>query len=826
MTTARTTGNLSQAEAAARTAALDIHSYNLHLDLSQAAQASEFNVRSTIRLVTSDPEFFVDYLGNSVEEVLVNGKAVDGGFDGTRIYLTGVPVGEEVTVEIAGTSAYSRTGQGLHRMEDTADGNVYLYSHLEPSDARRIFPCIDQPDLKAVFHTTMVAPAGWAVLSNQPEMTRAEHDGAVTVDFAPTPKLSTYLTSFAAGPYVSKHKTWTSQDGAVTSELGAWARASMAEYLDDEILELTAQGMDFFHENYGYPYPWGKYDSIFVPEYNLGAMENPGLVTFTERYLFRSHATRPQRTGRANTILHEMSHMWFGDLVTPRWWDDLWLKESFAEFMGADASIHATVYQEAWTAFAGTRKNWAYTQDQLPTTHPIKAEIPDVDAARQNFDGITYAKGAAVLKQLVHYIGRENFYAGARDYFQKHAFSAATFEDLLEALKTHSDRDLDAWADAWLRTSGPDTLTPVIEDGTLYIDAEAADTLRPHRLTVSFYSAGLELVESRDVDLTGEPRTEVGTAAGPLVVLNDGDHTYAKVRFDEQSLGILRKQLSKIEDELTRAVVWTALWQATRDGEWPAREYVGTVLDHATAETNPGLMTTTLANAQYAVAHYLDTDADRAHFADALWDLLQAAEPGSDAQLILARATITALGATPDASGVERLRTVLNGGIGKLRLDPDVRWAVLAALAARDATTDAELDAELERDNTLTGVAAHLGARHAFPERKRAAFDLVREPGKHSNAQVDALIDAFHAPHGDRDAFAGEFFEVLDALWAEHPIEIGNRLVRGLYPETPETLERTDKVLAGDIPGALRRVLLECQDGLARTLRVKNSHAQ
>lgn len=338
MTTARTTGNLSQTEAAARTAALDIHSYNLHLDLSQAAQASEFNVRSTIRLVTSDTEFFVDYLGNSVEEVLVNGKAVDGGFDGARIYLTGVPVGEEVTVEIAGTSAYSRTGQGLHRMEDTADGNVYLYSHLEPSDARRIFPCVDQPDLKAVFHTTMVAPAGWAVLSNQPEMTRAEHDGAVTVDFAPTPKLSTYLTSFAAGPYVSKHKTWKSQDGAVTSELGAWARASMAEYLDDEILELTAQGMDFFHKNYGYPYPWGgKYDSIFVPEYNLGAMENPGLVTFTERYLFRSHATRPQRTGRANTILHEMSHMWFGDLVTPRWWDDLWLKESFAEFMGADA---------------------------------------------------------------------------------------------------------------------------------------------------------------------------------------------------------------------------------------------------------------------------------------------------------------------------------------------------------------------------------------------------------------------------------------------------------------------------------------------------------
>ena len=599
---------------------------------------------------------------------------------------------------------------------------------------------------------------------------------------------------------------------------------------------LTKQGLDFFPRLFAFAYPFGKYEQAFVPEYNLGAMENPGLVTFTEAYLFPSGATRAQLAGRANTLLHEMSHMWFGDLVTMRWWDDLWLKESFAEFMGADSSVHATEYTEAWVNFAGQRKNWAYLQDQLPTTHPIKAEIPDVDAARQNFDGITYAKGAAVLKQLVHYVGRENFYAGARDYFQKHAFGAATFEDLLAALKKHTDRDLDAWSTAWLRTWGPDTLTPELHtDGDkiheLAITVDAEDTTRPHRLNVALFDDSLTKYATLDVDLAGE-RTildEVsGLQAPALLLLNDGDHTYAKVRFDETSLETIRTRLSAVPDELSRAVIWTSLWNLTRDGEWTVRSYLDTVLNHAPAESNPTLLTTAFANAGYAIDHFVgedDREEIRADYAERLWEVLGQAPAGSDAQLTFARAAIQALAATPEESGTQRLRALYDGSLDGLALDPDIRWASLRALAARDAVSTEELEAEKEHDNTLTGAAAYLGASHAFPsaEVKREVFDLVRTPGKYSNAEVDSLLAAFNAPRSAHltEAFAQEYFDSLSQLWEEHPIEIANRLVRGLYPDLAMADAATSEFLGSERPRALRRVLLECQDALRRAHRVR-----
>lgn len=837
-----TQATLTHKEAAQRAAALDIAAYHLHLDLSQATSAETYPVSVAIELTSSTSETFLDYLGDSVSSLRVDGKDQDVEFDGARIAVRDIPTDRPVRVEVEGASTYSRTGQGLHRMHDQADDNTYLYSHLEPSDARRIFPCFDQPDMKAVFHVTMTAPAAWEILSNQPEVSRETSQSMATVSFAPTPKLSTYLTSFAAGPYVSTEREWTAPDGEHSAHLRAYARASMGEYLDNEILEITAQGMDFFHEAFAYPYPWGKYDSIFVPEYNLGAMENPGLVTFTEKYLFRSTATRAQHAARTNTILHEMSHMWFGDLVTPQWWDDLWLKESFAEYMGADASVEATQYHEAWTNFAGQRKNWAYSQDQLPTTHPIKAEIPDVDAARQNFDGITYAKGAAVLKQLVHYVGRDNFYAGARDYFRNHEFAAATFADLLKALAPHTDRDLDAWSDAWLRTSGPDTLIPelTVADGKVTefsITAEAAEQTRPHRLNVSFFDGQLKKAAELDVDLpAGGDKTVIYSASGldapALVLLNDADHTYAKVRFDSDSLQLLREHLSDIDDELSRAVIWTSLWNMSRDGEWDAQSYIDTVLAHAPAETNPSLLTTAFANAQYALSHYVPKDrreAARTDYAEKIWKLMQDAEAASDTQLVLARAAIGAAAATPEESGTQKLESLLGGDVDGLCLDPDIRWAILRGLAARNAVEPEQLDAELQRDDTLTGAAAHLGAIHAFhaPEIKQQVFNELLVPNKYSNAEVDSLLAAFNAPRSGEltDPFAEEFFAKVEEIWAQHPIEIANRLIRGLYPELPTSDAATDELLSRDIPGALRRVLLECQDNQRRTLRVQEANA-
>ncbi|APT93551.1 aminopeptidase N [Corynebacterium phocae] len=744
--------SLTYIEAQERSRNLEVKSYDLHLDVTGGDE--HFQVETTIRFHTKAPEVFLDYLGASVEKFQVDGKDHPFEFADERITFTVEPGEQEVYIK--STSTYSRSGQGLHRMVDNADGNVYLYSHLEPSDARRIYPCFDQPDLKAQFTTRISAPQGWVTLDNG----------------TPTPPLSTYLTAFAAGPYVHISKQWRD------IELRAFARKSMEAHLDPEILELTAQGMDFFDEAFGYPYPWGKYDSIFVPEYNLGAMENPGLVTFTEDYLFRTRPTRTQKAGRANTILHEMAHMWFGDLVTPKWWDDLWLKESFAEFMGADASVHATEYTEAWENFASTRKNWAYAQDQLPTTHPIKAEIPDVDAARQNFDGITYAKGASVLKQLVHFIGRENFYAGARDYFKKHAFGAATFEDLLAALKNHTDRDLDAWSQAWLKTAGVDTLAPDLSGAT-----------RPHRLNVALFDEDLNNYQTLDVDLPGDVEIPGKPA---LIVPNDGDHAYVKVQFTDASLATISERLSELAP-LTRAVIWTNLWQATRDGELPVAQYVDIVIRHA------GDLASAWANAVYAVKHYAQVP----DFAGRVMELYRHADPASDTALVLAR---TAAQVAEPAELRELLETAE---------EPALRWAILRALARKDAVKQAELDAELERDNTLTGKARHLGASHAFPAQAEKAWELVHS-GSHSNDEVDNLLAALE---DKKEGFAERFFAEVESTWEKHPIEIANRLIRGLYPEQEAPASWAS---VGD--SALRRVLLEAEDNVARTLRVREKN--
>ncbi|MGV0326694.1 aminopeptidase N [Corynebacterium confusum] len=836
---------LTQEAARHRSKNLRVDSYDLHLDLSAAATQATFGVHVVVEFSTADPHVFLDYLGASVDSVTLNGQPSPFAFADGWLTLDDVPVGQTVRLEVHGQSRYSRTGQGLHRMVDTADDAVYIYSHLEPSDARRIFPCFDQPDLKAAFSVHITAPATWQVLSNQPEVSRTDcGEDCVTVSFAPTPPLSTYLTAFAAGPYRVVEDTWAPEsDSAQPIQLRAFARASMADYLDAEILELTQQGLGFFHAHYDFPYPWGKYDSIFVPEYNLGAMENPGLVTFTEKYLFRSQATRAQHAGRANTILHEMSHMWFGDLVTPRWWDDLWLKESFAEFMGADSSVEASAYTEAWANFAGSRKNWACQQDQLRTTHPIKAEIPDVDAARQNFDGITYAKGAAVLKQLVHYVGREAFYAGARDYFAAHAFAAATFDDFLDALTGHTDRDLPEWARHWLRTTGIDSLRPKVTGTTtiehLSVLSEDPESTRPHRLDVTLLDERLRKQATFDVDIAaGAGATEIPAAAGldlpALVVVNDSDHAYAKVGFNDRSLETIRTRLSEIDSDLTRAVIWTGVWNMTRDGAWPVSQYVETVTRHAAAETNATLLATALNNAHYAINCFVpeaEQDPARTDFADRLWDLVHRAAPGSDEQLILTRSTIAALAAAPGDDPIARLKELLDGQLAGLRLDPDVRWSLVKALRARDAFSAEDLAAEQANDSTLTGAAAALGARYSTPDAatKREVFDLVTTPEKFSNAQVDSLLAAFNAPRSKalREPFAQAYFDKLSHLWEAHPIEIANRLVRGLYPYLPDSDAATTAFIEShQPPRALARVLTECQDELRRRQAVKASPAQ
>ncbi|MFD1214749.1 aminopeptidase N, partial [Arthrobacter sp. GCM10027362] len=660
--------NLGRAEAAARSRIVQVERYDVSLDLRTArdAEAPGCCSRSIITFTCSEPgaSTFVDFIHGGIHSVTLNGRRLDPAavVDGSRIHLPGLAAQNEATV--IGTALYSRSGEGLHRFVDPADGETYLYTQFEPADARRVFANFDQPDLKASFTFNVAAPADWHVASNAPEAARdpmTSTPGYSIRRFAPTPRISTYITAVLAGPYHRAEDLWerTLPDGSVLRvPLGASCRASLAAFFDaDRIFEVTKQGLDFFHELFDYPYPFGKYDQAFVPEYNLGAMENPGLVTFTEDYVFRSRATRGQYQSRANTILHEMAHMWFGDLVTMAWWDDLWLKESFADYMGSLALAEATEYTEAWVAFANRRKAWAYVQDQLPTTHPVVADIPNLEAAKQNFDGITYAKGASVLKQLVAYVGFDAFRDAARRYFRDNAYGNTSLADFLAVLGAASGRDMQDWARLWLQTSGISSLEaePASgDDGRLAgvrIRQESRDpatgstVLRPHRLRLGFFdfqSPGGALVRtaSPELDVAGavtDLPDLAGLPAPALLLTNDGDHSYAKVRLDARSLGTVLSALDRIADPLARALCWSTLWDMARDAALPARRYVAAVRTFGPAETDPAVLQVLLDNARFAVERYCPAQARpglREELLAGLRHELEQAEPGSDAQLV------------------------------------------------------------------------------------------------------------------------------------------------------------------------------------------------
>ncbi|PTR25840.1 aminopeptidase N [Rhodococcus sp. OK519] len=823
------TANLTRAETAARSAAVTVRSYRVELDVTSAPDHTVpgFSTTTTVEFDAAVHDTWIDFIGLDVRSVIVNGTFVDVEYDGARLALHGLRPSN--TVVIRAVAAYSRSGEGLHRFRDPVDDATYLYTQYEPADARRVFACFEQPDMKAPFTFVVTAPTGWDVTSNRPAAIVEDDADQQTVKFSPTLPISTYITAVVAGPYHRVESLWNRDDLEVP--LGVLCRASLAEHLDaDTIFEVTKQGLDFFADRFDYPYPWGKYDQVFVPEYNLGAMENPGCVTFTEAYVFRGAATAAQYEGRANTILHEMAHMWFGDLVTMVWWDDLWLKESFADFMGSYASALATEWTDAWVAFANRRKAWAYSQDQLPTTHPVVADIVDLEAAKLNFDGITYAKGASVLKQLAAYVGEDAFLEGSRRYFRAHAFGNTTLADLLAELSDASGRDLAGWARAWLQTTGMSTLT--LErgpDGAVIVQSDP----RPHRLAVGLYGfdGNGDLVRRERVELdVVDERTPVTLPGAPLRLLNDGDLTYAKVRLDAESLATVERALNRVVDPLARGLIWSALWNATRDGELDPRRYVTMAQAFTPAETNMALLTTVLANSAFAVGHYLpnaDRDEWRGRWLESCWSAAHGSVPGSGAQLAWARAVAAA--AASDDRHAGDIRAVLDGsrpGPEGLPLDPDLRWSLWTALSTTGHAEPGDLDVELERDDTASGRTAHLRALAARPDAgvKARAWESALEDTALSNDHLDAVIGGFRA--GERRDLIGSYddayFAAIGPLWGRRSIEIARRIVVGLFPAS-ESLDGVDAWLAGnaDAPRALLRLVTEQRDHLARDLRVR-----
>ncbi len=832
--------NLTREEANARSQMIDVKHYDVHLDLTD----SETHFISTTVVsfhVKQAGSTFIDLRGEELLELRLNGvplptNAYEAKFG---VPLSGLQVAD-YELKVVAKIPYSHTGEGLHRFVDPADEKVYLYTQFETADAKRVFACFDQPNMKATYSLAFDAPADWTVITNGPTQTTAGANGAQTWSTEIDYPLSTYLVALCAGPYYEVTDTWTGElsehpEGNPAQKLevplGVYCRASLAEHLDAErILTETKQGFDFYHRNFGFAYPFGKYDQIFVPEFNAGAMENAGCVTIRDEYVFSSKATHYKYERRADTILHELAHMWFGDLVTMEWWDDLWLNESFATWSAAISQAEETQYDTAWVTFANVEKSWAYQQDQLPTTHPISTDASDIETVEQNFDGITYAKGASVLKQLQAYVGRENFFAGVRRHFKAHAYSNATFDDLLSSLETSSGRDLSFWAQQWLKTTGINSLSVHTEtDSAGIITAaelvQSGDTLRTHRVCVGLYSLQGDKVVRTDrieMDIDGAS-TEIAELVGKkradidFILPNDDDLTYALLDLDEGSLEFLIGNIDKFEDPLARTLCWSAAWEMTRGGAMKARDFVALVARGAAAETELAVLERILQQASSAQSNYADPAwaKESTVLADALLEGTKDSDP--ERSIIFAQA-LAKIRLTDGTRAF--LQDVLESWD-----DEGLRWYAIAALAADGALGDVSsaVDAQLARDNSATGYQAAVRARAAVntAENKRAVWDEI-VAGELTNRELTSKLEGLTYPGSDELLPTSEFFDVAEKVWSSQSSEIGLTSVTGLFPSwaiSQETLDEADEFLKRDLAGGLRRSVTEQRDRMARALR-------
>ncbi|MEV6612255.1 aminopeptidase N [Kutzneria sp. NPDC051319] len=841
--------NLTRAQAQQRAALLEVQYYDIALDLTGDGPAFGSTTTVRFRSRTAGASTWIDLVAGEVQSAVLNGVELDvsGYRDSDGIALSDLAEQNELVVRAQ--CLYTNTGEGLHRFVDPVDKGVYLYTQFETADAKRMFTCFDQPDLKAVYDVTVTAPKDWKVMSNAPSAGVEELNPETSRHvFETTKTLSTYLIALVAGPYAEWRDEFTDDEGSIP--LGLYCRASLAEHMDHErLFTQTKQGFDFFHRAFGVRYPFGKYDQAFVPEFNAGAMENAGLVTFLEDFVFRSRVTRYMYERRCETVLHEMAHMWFGDLVTMRWWDDLWLNESFATWASVLSQAEATEYPHAWTTFANIEKSWAYRQDQLPSTHPVAADIPDLQAVEVNFDGITYAKGASVLKQLVAYVGLDNFLGGLRVYFAKHAWGNATLSDLLAALEEASGRDLSWWSAQWLETTGLNLLRPkftVDADGRFGEFAvlqggarPGAGELRTHRLAIGVYdddpkTGKLVRTHRVELDVTGE-RTEVpdlvGVPRGKLVLVNDDDLTYCTMRLDNDSLATLVDRIVDITEPLPRTLCWSAAWEMTREAELKARDFVTLVLGGIHTESEVGVVQRLLLQAQTAISSYADPSwapEGWRRFTDTVLGLARSAEPGSDHQLAFVN-SLSGSALSEDVVAV--LKGWLDGSapLPGLVVDTDLRWRLLQALTAHGAAGDVEVRDELEQDPTAAGQRHAERARALVPTEanKAEAWRRAVHDDDLPNAVNEAIIYGFAHPSQKEllAPYAEKYFADVADVWRRRSSERAQPTVTGLFPSwavAESTVQAADAWLESEEhPPSLRRLVSEGRAGIVRALAAR-----
>ncbi|MHB8510545.1 MAG: aminopeptidase N [Actinomycetota bacterium] len=829
---------LRRDEARRRSALISRCSYDVALDL--ALSEDRFGSTTSITFDCAEPgtDTFIDFVCDQVKSITLNGKSIPvGNADGDRIALPALEAHN--TLVIVGNPMFEHTGVGLHRFVDPVDANVYLHTQFEAFNARRVYACFDQPDIKGSFSFEVRAHKDWSVASNETVVDRIEDGEATTWKFGRTKTMPTYITAVVAGPYTIV------KDKHGDIDLSLWIRKSLAQYLEaDEMFEVTKQGFDFYHELFDYPYPFGKYDQLFVPEFNAGAMENAGCVTFSESYVFRSKVTESRRERRAATILHEMAHMWFGDLVTMRWWDDLWLNESFAEYIALVAQVRATRFTNGFVTFSDAEKTWAYRQDQMPTTHPIAADCPDVESAEVNFDGISYAKGASVLKQLVAWVGEQAFNEGLRSYFRRYEFANADLVGFLDELEQSSGRDLQAWAKDWLQTPGVNTLRALasIKDGT-YAEFSIEQTAPPmypahrsHRIGIGLYDLTEKGFVKRDrveLDVAGD-RTQATDIAGKkladLVLINDDDLTFAKIRLDDRSVKTLRGSLHQLNDPLARSLCWAMFWDMVRDAELPARAWSAIVLANAHAETDVGVLRSLLDKVRSAALAFGDPSnrgSALALLADHALDSLRKQEPGSDFQLVWAQAFISAVRSEEHAGIARGLLDGSNPFVG-LKIDTDLRWHIVRSLAVTGSIDKAMIDAELARDSTDQGARHAAASCAALPDpvRKEAAWSQIIDEAT-PFATMRSLLGGFqqHEQSELMRPFRDRYFEQIATMYETRDMPVAMEFAEDMFPHvlvSTETIERAQGYLAAaNIPAPIKRFVIEGVDSVQRALRAR-----
>jgi aminopeptidase N len=844
--------NITRNEAIQRAGLVSDPVYTVSLELD--GKGETFSCFASIDFKAQEnSNTWIDLVSPIVESVWLNGEElnVKEVFNGTRIQLRNLK--PENKLKIKAQCSYMNTGEGLHRHIDPVDNEVYIYTQFEVPDCRRVFPVFEQPDIKGVLNLTVKAPTKWTVISNTetPAPKNIEDNFSIWT-FNQTPKMSSYLYAICAGPYAKKTDIYEGKFGKYP--LAIFVRPSLSQYLDhEEIFEVTKQGFKWFEEKFQIGYPFKKYDQVFVPEFNAGAMENVGCVTFRDEYIFRSRTTRTAYESRANTILHELAHMWFGDLVTMKWWNDLWLNESFAEWAAHWASSGATQYNEAWTLFHVQRKAWAYRQDQLPSTHPIAANMPDLDSVYENFDGITYAKGASALRQLVAWVGEENFLKGLKNYFEKHAWKNTELKDLLNELSISSGRELDSWSKIWLESSGATLLRPDIEVDEnnlitkLLINQEPPSSppgldpvLRPHRLALGVYEKQEnKLVRTKriEVDVVGgqtEIKELVGTKRPDLLLINDDDLTYAKIRLDSHSLNTATKEIASIESSLSRALIWGAVWDMVRDAEVGTGKYLDLVLAGIEKETDIGLVQQVLMQCRSAIDVFADRKNRKNYnikLATGLEKLINLAKPGSDRQLALLR-TFSAVATTEEQ--INKVAQILDGTekIEGLVVDTDLRWALLRRLVVVGKRGEKEIAEELKKDDTVMGREHAAGAKAAMPslDAKQKAWEQVINNENLTNSELHSILAGIsYMDHEEvLRNFVDKYFDSVSSLWNARTHEIGQSLVTGLFPSTNinlDVIKKCDEFLQKnkELAVGARRIIIEQRDSLARALKAQNA---